>query len=552
MSWDFQPTLPAAAQLLTNDGLAVGAGVTVSPGALNGSASGVSYNTYSRSHISENVSRAASKFTAAARLVLLLGVQLAIATGSGVTDTASAPSGSATGAAAATGAGVTVTASAPTGFATGGGQGSAIGAGATVTTSAPAGSAAGAGAATGAGGSVSTSAPAGLAAGQTSPISLRYQFSSSEVQRVIPAPVRAVQRLLIITFGGSSAFGAGVTATAVAPTGSANGGGTPGAAVGSGVTALAFPPAGTAAPPNRFLLTNRSASIDVTWVNKRSPVFQILISSQAVGSASGAVDTATASAPQGSATGNSTVWIFKQAKYFEAPEIAFTTRNLARHFALLNSFGPDFPVVLQSSWDDNLQAAPFFSGRPYPWTLIILGQIIASASGPGVTVTTSAPTAFATGDNAGLATGAGATVTASAPVATAKGNTTTIAAGVTVTASQPTGSAVGPANITASGVVVAAQAPTAIATGGGGGVAIGVIDTVTAVPPQGSAAVVAVAAGAGVTVQAFEVNASATGDALAVGGIGTAVAFAPNISGPVTIGAVRITITQNRTKVTIT
>lgn len=552
MSWGFQPLLPSAAQLTVNDGLAVGAGVTVSPDTLTGSATGFTYNTHTAYHSTDVTRHASSSFNAAVRMVLLLGVQLVVATGSGVSDTASAPSGSAAGAGAATGAGVTVTASAPTGFGTGGGQGSASGAGASVTTSAPAGSAAGAGAATGAGSTVASTAPTASASGQSSSLTVFARYSLDEVVRNIPPPHRAARRLLLLNLGPGIAVGVGVTASALAPSGSADGGGTPVTAVGAGVTVQAFPPAGAVTPPAEFRMRSTSMSAERVWMIGRQRAVHFLLLSQQPGAASGGIATAVASPPQGGAVGDYNARIARQALYFPPPEPAHTGRTTAAYLALINSFGPDFPVSLQAQWDDSVYPTPFYTGRPYPWTIIILGQKAGNATGAGVTVSTNAPTGFATGDGAGLATGAGVTATTSAPVGVAVGNTTTIVPGITVTASSPTGSATGGGGAVGSIAGVITSPPAGTATGGGSGNATGTGVAVSTSPPQGSASVEFVAVGAGVTVVAFEANATATGDALAVGQIATVTAFAPEAAKPVRIGEVRVIISTHRTRVEIT
>jgi hypothetical protein len=552
MAWVFQPAPQAAAQLLTNDGLAVGDIPSVTATTPDGSASGFTYNSYSSHRVSERAFYARSKFTAAARMLLLLGVQLVVATGAGVSDTTSAPSASASGAAAASGGGSTATASAPAGSATGGNQGTAVGAGASVSTSAPGGSAAGAGAATGAGVTDTASAPSGSAAGLAAFYLLRQTYTVTDNVRTVTSRARAVGRFLLLHFGASSAFGAGATATALAPSGSASGGGTAGIATGAIGTAQAFPPAGTVAPPFPFNLQNRTSSVEKRWIIGRSVAGRLLILAQGVGSASGAIDTATASPPQGGASGDFVGGLIRQSRYFETPTWHAPARSVPLYLALLNSYGPDFPTALQGQWDGNLADAPFYTGRAYPWTLIILGRILAAATGAGVTVTSSAPTGFATGDNAGFATGAGSTATTSAPAATALGNTTVIASGVTAVATAPSGSATGPGNATGQGAIATSVVPDVHAEGGGAGVAMAVIDTATAIPPTGFGGASFEAVGAGATAIAFEVNALASGDAAAVGNIGTVTTSAPEISGPVTIGEIRITIRQNRTKVTIT
>jgi hypothetical protein len=551
MSWEFSPTLPAAAQLNVNDGLAVGALPVVTAQTADGSASGLAFNIVQAYSVVEVPRRVSAAFSPAVRLLLILGVQLAVATGAGVTDNASAPAATATGAALATGSGATDTATSPSGTATGAGQGSATGAGVSDTASAPAATAAGQGAATGAGVSVSVGSLSGSAAGQNNFFAIRTQFHTTE--RIYRASAQIASRMMLLWWLQPSASASGnlSTVTTNAPAGSADGGGIPGSATGAGPAAQAWPPFGTAAPPYTFTLVQSMRSFDRTWSIPRTRAVQLLLLGQTIGAATGAVDTATALAPSGGATGDLPRGV-GQSRFVSDPLPTAFGRSTAGYLALINSFGPDYPVALQAQWDESSQPVRWSFGRPYPWTLIILGQTTATPSGAGATATTIAPSAFATGDNAGTATGAGSTATTSAPAATGAGNTNVVVAGFTITASTPTGSATGNGLALTSIPVNLASAPDGVAFGGGAGNAVGAAGTAFAQPPDGAAGVAVIAVGIGATANAFAANALAAGDAAAFGQISTATASAPDITGPVIIGEITVTITQYRHRVTIT
>lgn len=549
MSWGFQPALPAAAQQLTSDGLAVGAGVTVSPDTLTGSATGFAFNSFPSYRVEQIPRRVTGVSSIAVRFLLILGVQLVVATGAGVSDTASAAGGSAAGGGGATGAGATVTASAPTGIGTGGGQGTAIGAGATDTASAPAGTAAGGGAATGALVTDSASAPTASAAGQNSTLNVFYGASSGFRHYAVRRAT--LPRLLLILLGGdASPSGSIGTATASTPSGSAIGGGSSGDALGSIPGVQVYAPYGTVAPPTTYSFTVDRYSSERAFYLSRNPATRLLLLAQTPGSASGGVGTANASPALGSGAGN-VFRVQQRSGYVEEVAPIAAQRTTPAYLALINSFGPDFPVALQVTWDDSTLPVRYYFGRAYPWTLIILGQVVATPTGTGATATATAPTALATGDNAGFATGGIATDTTSAPSAVAVGNTNVVVAGITVTASTPTGAAFGQGHGAGATDNVTSSPPTGFAIGGGSGVAIGVIDTATSSAPDGQAGAAFNASGPGAEALAFEVNATAAGDAAALGNIGTAITFAPQVGAPVQIGEVRVKITQNRTKVTI-
>jgi hypothetical protein len=552
MSWGFSPLLPAGAQLLVDDGAAIGAGVTVSPDTLTGSASGYAFSLRNTAHTVDVPRRAVGKSTAAVRFLLLLATQLVVASGSGVSDTASAPSGSASGGGSASGAGVTATTSAPSGSATGNGAGTANGAGVSDTASAPSGSATGGGAATG--GSLASraaSAPIGLASGQTNALSVSY--TTMVIQRVFYSRRNTTARLVLLMLPGGgqgAASGTGADVTTVAPSGSASGGGTIGFATGAGVTATAFPPYGVAIPPYRFSLRNQAPASERRFhVPRPNPRAQLLLLSQGQGQATGFIPTAAATAPDGGGAGN--FLRIRLDKFFPPADPAAYGRRTPWYLQLLNSFMPDYPVRLQVVWDESALTPQIAAGRRYPWTLFVLGQATASVTGAIGTVTTSAPTAFATGDGAGLATGTVATATTSAPSAVGAGNTNAIASIATATASVPTGTGAGQGS--SAGVLppATASAPDGGAAGGGSGVAVGVIDTADASAPVGAAGVFYIAVGALDAVTAFEANGTASGAAVAVGGIFTVSADAPQAGQPVKIGDIEVTVVPYRSRVTI-
>jgi phage gp36-like protein len=342
------------------------------------------------------------------------------ASGAGVTDNASAPSGSATGAASASGSGVTDTATAPSGSATGGTT--ASGAGVTDTASAPTGSAIGYAVVvlvdpiyTGPGSFLIQSNFVGTpVAGDV----VRYPttngltiFQNGEVRSNTNSGSYdcfyndgSGEVAFTLTLDGNSyAFGNGVTDSASAPTGNATGAAN---ASGSGVTDTASPATGSA-------------------------------SGGAPGSASGTGLTDNATAPTGNATGAASISAGGATDNATASSGNATGAANASGSGITDTASP--------------ATGSAFGGAP------------GSAAGSGVTDNATAPTGNATG--AASINAGGVTDNAQAPTGIAVSDPESKGSGVTDNATAPQGSASGAATVSAVGAMaqVANESPTAIA-----------------------------------------------------------------------------------------
>lgn len=398
------------------------------------------------------------------------------AVGSGVTASASAPAGAATGA-ARTGI-ITIwnpvyrTISAPAGSAT---SAVAIGTGVTATASAPAGIAYLPTVATGPGVTVTVSAPDGVSGlrfgGQVHPFG-GLRFGRAQFQPLIPY------------IGG----------------------------IGAGAIATVSTPAGGAIGYNRVVF---------------QPPFDLGVGSLL---ASFRFDSTTG----GPKAGDSFQWPNGIGVTIYPDGHGTSLSNSLIFTGIYNDGTGDFPI--QVILDDSAQA---FGDAAAATTLAPIGTARgpSTGAGTGATATTSAPTGAAragvvatapiaiamasapTGSVSGFrpAVGAGATATVTAPLGNAQTQVITPAsgAGSTATTAAPAGSNVVPANVSGAGAVVLAFPPngfprvSAAAAGSG--------STATAAAPDATAhaATAGLATGAGVIAQASAPDATGTGAALA-------------------------------------
>ncbi len=395
---------------------------------------------------------------------------------------------------AATGSGVTITTAAPSGTAVGtSANGSATGAGATVTMVAPAGSAAVSinGIATGAGAVVTMTAPAGAA--------------------VVPT--------------NGSATGAGATVTMTAPAGIAfipvNG-----SATGTGATITMVAPAGTVAtswitePIPAVTMVPPEGRVQI-GAETIGPTILVTIPPAGLGagggSASGTGRTVTVSAPAGAATGGAAGTGTLGTVAMTAPAGTATGSAPAS--------GAPSTVPVTAPTGGATGTAAIAAGLATVTVTTTAGSAIGTAAAGGALATIAVSTTAGSAGGTAAATGAGQTVAVSAPAGTLTASATTAGSLATITVAAPTATETGGATASPAGVTVTVAAP----AGGSIGTATGTgaISTATMTAPGGAARVSVATAGSLPTVAMTAAAGAATGTASTTGGGATVTMTTP-------------------------